>query len=154
MRGRVTLTDLELKERATAAAFGFVDPGLYGPDGIEFEYESFNRAGEMVCFGKIDHIPGVQVTVRYIETVETYQRQGYGTAVLCWISDHFGGLPVVPAAERGEAGVAFWTALRRRPRNALAVREEISITDASLLLRQAIARAAALNKSYEPGQAK
>jgi hypothetical protein len=132
---RVILTDLELDQRAAFAAGGLIDPRHYEPDGMEFRYESFNIAGEKVCSGKIDHILGMQVTVRYIETVTAHQRQGYGTAVLRWLSAYFGGLPIVPMDERGEAGVAFWAALRERPVKGLLVREQIGLTDASLLVQ-------------------
>lgn len=142
---RVALRDLEAEQRAAFAAGGLFDSRHFESEGIEFRYEAFNMAGEMVCFGKIDHVPGMQVTVRYIETVPAHQRRGYGTAVVCWLSAHFDHLPIVPMDVRGEGGVAFWAALRERPVTGLFVREQISLTEASLLVQQATRPA-----EYEP----
>lgn len=133
---RVELTDLELERRKQIAAGGFDDPRHFEPAGIEFNFSAFNAAGELVCTGKVDHIPGVQVTVRHIDTLAGHLRRGYATAVVRWLSAHFGSLPVVPMDERGD-GVAFWTALRDRPFTGLFVRQSIGLTEASELVQRA-----------------
>lgn len=133
---RVELFDLELEQRQQIAPGGLDDSCHFAPAGIEFRFEAFNAAGELVCTGKVDHIPGVQVTVRHIDTVAGHRRRGYATAVVRWLSAHFGGLPVVPMDERGD-GVAFWTALRDGPFTGLFVRPSIGLTEASELVKQA-----------------
>lgn len=146
---RVVLIDLELEQRASFGAGVLFGPRHFEPEGIEFRFEAFNMDGEVVCSGKIDHIPGMQVTVRYIGTVPAHQRRGYGTSVLSWLSAHFDNLPIVPMDERGEGGVAFWAALRERPVTGLHVREQIGLTEASLLVREAT-RVAASNVLHGP----
>jgi hypothetical protein len=133
---RVELFDLELEERQQIAPGGFDDSRHFAPAGIEFRFEAFNAGGELVCTGKVDHIPGVQVTVRHIDTVSGHRRRGYATAAVRWLSAHFGWLPVVPMDERGD-GVAFWTALRDGPFTELFVRPSIGLTQASELVKQA-----------------
>lgn len=132
---RVELIDLELEERQQIASGGFDDPRHFAPDGIEFRLEAFNAAGELVCTGRVDHIPGVQVTVRHIDTVPGHRRRGYATAVVRWLSAHFSSLPVVPMDERGD-GVMFWAALRDRPFTGLFVRPPIGLTEASELVKR------------------
>jgi hypothetical protein len=156
----VELTDLELERRAEAAVGGFTDSSLFSPEGIEFRYEAFNPSGELVCSGKVDHIPGVQVTVCHIDTVRSHQRKGYATAVVRWLRTHFSdltmphvaeGLPIVPMDERGESGAAFWTALRKRPVTGMFVKESIGFHDACLLVRQAESAASkATSRSAAP----
>lgn len=133
---RVELSDLELDRRKQIAPGGFDEPRHFAPAGIEFHFDAFNAAGELVCTGKVDHIPGVQVTVRHIDTLAGHRRRGYATAVVHWLSVHFGELPVVPMDERGD-GVAFWAALRDRPVTELFVRQCIGLTEASELVKRA-----------------
>lgn len=133
---RVELTDLELERRKQIAPGGFDDPRHFEPAGIEFNFSAFNAAGELVCTGKVDHIPGVQVTVRHIDTLAGHLRRGYATAVVRWLGAHFGSLPVVPMDERGD-GVAFWAALRARPVTGLFVGQCIGLTEASELVKRA-----------------
>lgn len=133
---RVELFDLELEQRQQMATSGFDESCHFAPAGIEFRFETFNAAGELVCTGKVDHIPGVQVTVRHIDTVPGHRRRGYATGAVRWLSAHFGWLPVVPMDERGD-GVAFWAALRDGPVTELFVRPSIGLTEASELVKQA-----------------
>lgn len=133
---RVELSDLELDRRKQIASGGFDDPRHFAPAEIEFHFDAFNAAGELVCTGKVDHIPGVQVTVRHIDTLAGHRRRGYATAVVRWLSVHFGELPVVPMDERGD-GVAFWAALRDLPVTGLFVGQCIGLTEASELVKRA-----------------
>lgn len=129
---RVDMHDLEKEQRDEMASFGLSEG--YGQLGLEFRFEAFNASGQMVCLGKIDHIPGKQVTVRRIETELEYRHQGYGTSAVIEISKYFGGLPIVPMDERGD-GIHFWAALRKRSETADIIKEQISLTEASQLLK-------------------
>lgn len=135
---RVALHDLEKEQRDEMSPFGLLKSNSCTPLGLEFRFEAFNAAREKVCFGKIDHIPRKQVTVRMIETDLAHRRKRYATSVVLELSRLFGGIPVVPMDERS-AGIRFWAALRERSNTADLVKAQISLTDASQLLRQAAA---------------
>ncbi len=135
---RLELYDLEQESRDKLASVGLLHPDCCDPLGFEFRFEAFNTSGQKVCSGKIDHIPGKQVTVRGIETELEFRRKGYGTSVVLELNKNFPGVPVAPMDERSE-GISFWATLRKYSETKNFVIEQISLTSASQLLREAVA---------------
>lgn len=128
------LIDLEVERREEMgrelALLGLT--GFEEPIGFEYRFEAFDVRGNMVCFGKLDRIPKLSLNIRRIETVETYRRKGYGEATVWALIRHF-HLPISPVDERGE-GICFWGAMRKRFRTQGLIMDQISITDADILL--------------------
>lgn len=131
----LVLHDLEMEERASRPKW--LDAPFTGLVGFEFRFDVFNGAGKKVGHGKID-LPGRQISVRYIETLDAFRRQRYATSAVLALGQRFKGLPVVPVSERGQ-GMAFWAALRQQHATARLVGEEISIMTGDLLMEQAYA---------------
>lgn len=145
---QIVLIDYELqKQDDRRKRLSSFDEANQPPLGLEFKYKAYNDNGDEVCFGLLVHIPGVQLNISGITTVESHRLQGYASSTILELSRLFEGLPIVPSYE-SNGGFRFWASARKRFAKIDLVKQQIAM-DASTAELQKIIDSKA-SRDYTP----